>query len=262
MRPRPQRFRIPLSWLDPGRELLAIKVSADSAGKVGMVWDYLEKRGLALLGAALNVGREGAVAFGVVDATGLGLEAAREAALGIPIEGVSVEVIDAGRGFASTGGHELEVGSGRAVMASERTLLGLFRGIRELMGDDAGAAFLYYAGAMSGREWGRLLRDMGYDAGAALRVNFRSLESQGYATRVEVLEGKDRFRIEVYDLVECDLLSSYAARKGGMRTSHWFRGAVAGFLSAALGGEWEVEEVECVNEGSDKCAFEARRRPG
>jgi Predicted hydrocarbon binding protein (contains V4R domain) len=92
-------------------------------------------------------------------------------------------------------------------------------------------------------------------------VNFAVLQAHGYASSIEALRSPDgsRYRIEARDLVECDLL------KGRMRgrTSHWFRGMLAGILEASEGGEWEVEEVECVNEGSDKCAFEARRRaPG
>jgi predicted hydrocarbon binding protein len=62
-------------------------------------------------------------------------------------------------------------------------------------------------------------------------------------------------RIETRDLLECDLLKG--RRKG--KTSHWFRGMLAGILEAAEGGEWEVE---CINDGSDKCVFEARRPPG
>ncbi|MGC9077119.1 MAG: V4R domain-containing protein, partial [Conexivisphaera sp.] len=56
----------------------------------------------------------------------------------------------------------------------------------------------------------------------------------------------------------CEVLSNYV--KGRARTSHFFRGMIAGALSKIEGGEWDVEEVECVNDGSDKCAFEAKRR--
>jgi predicted hydrocarbon binding protein len=60
----------------------------------------------------------------------------------------------------------------------------------------------------------------------------------------------------VRGLVECELLRGH--RSG--RTSHWIRGMIAGILTGAEGGEWDVEEVECVNDGSDMCAFEARRK--
>ncbi|HEU16963.1 MAG TPA: hypothetical protein ENO38_04770 [Nitrososphaeria archaeon] len=67
--------------------------------------------------------------------------------------------------------------------------------------------------------------------------------------------------VEMRDLVECGILSGYVAERGGhVRTSHWFRGTIAGFLAAVRGDEWSVEEVECINDGSDKCAFDARRR--
>ncbi|MGC8613614.1 MAG: V4R domain-containing protein [Conexivisphaera sp.] len=261
-RSRSRGFRLSLQRFDPGRDLVAVKVETDSSAKMGMFFDYVDKRGLTMLGATVNRDPEGVVAFTVLDATEMGRDTALEVLRSVPLEDLRVEVVDSGvRGFASTGGHLLDAGSGRSVIASERTLRGFFRGMRELMGDDAGAAFLYYAGFVSGREWGKFLVDLGYDPGAAVKINFETLESQGYATSITVLEGEDVYRIEAHDLVECDLLSGYAAGKGGhVRTSHWFRGAVAGFLTAVRGGEWSVEEVECVNDGSDKCAFEARRK--
>ncbi|BBE42033.1 hypothetical protein NAS2_0644 [Conexivisphaera calida] len=251
-----------LHWFEPGREITAVRVEADSAAKVGALWDYLTKRGIMVLGAMLNTDSNGTRAFAILDVTDIGREPAMEMMRDAPIEDMRLEVMDPGvRGFASTGGHLLEAGSGRAVVTSERTLTGFFRGMRELLGDDAGAAFLYYAGFVSGREWGKFLMALKYDPVTAVKINFETLKSQGYATSIAVLEGEDKYRIEVRDLVECDLLSDYAAEKGGhVRTSHWFRGTIAGFLAAVRGGEWGVEEVECVNDGSDKCVFEARRK--
>ncbi|WP_269473735.1 V4R domain-containing protein [Conexivisphaera calida] len=257
-------FRLPLSWFDPGRDLVSVRVRADSAGKIGMYWYYLLQNGVAIFGTMMNVAPGGALAFAILDATGMGREELMRIMRSAPVGDVEVEVIDAGvKGFASTGGHLLEAGSGRSIVMSASGLAGLFRGMRELMGDDAGAAFLYYAGFVTGREWGKFLVDHVGDPHAAARVFVEVLKSQGLATSAEILEGEDRYRIEARDLIECEVLSDYASRKGGrMRTSHWFRGIVAGVISAVRGGEWDVEEVECVNDGSDKCAFEIRRKQG
>jgi hypothetical protein len=86
------------------------------------------------------------------------------------------------------------------------------------------------------------------------------LEARGYGTPIEVLSDPNggRYRFEVGHLIECEVLSKYVT--GRARTSNFFRGMIAGALSTIEGGEWEVEEVECINDGSDKCAFEARRK--
>ncbi|MGC8613865.1 MAG: V4R domain-containing protein [Conexivisphaera sp.] len=255
-------FRLPLSWFDPGKDLVSVRVRADSAGKIGMYWYYLLQRNISIFGTMMNVSPGGAFAYAILDATGMG----RDELVGIlrsaPIGGLDVEVIDAGvRGFASTGGHLLEAGSGRSIVLSASGLMGFFRGMRELMGDDAGAAFLYYAGFVTGKEWGKFLVDRVGNPHEAVKIFLEVLKSQGLATSAEFLEGEDHYRIEAHDLIECDVLSEYAAGKGGhMRTSHWFRGIVAGVISAVMGGEWSVEEVECINNGSDRCAFEVRRK--
>ncbi len=259
---RSQVFRIPISWFAPGRDLVAVRVRADSAAKLGMLWDYLMKDRIEIPGTMMNAIPEGVMALAILDVTEVGRDVAMGTLRSVPIGDLRIEVMNQEvREFAFTGGHLLEAGSGRSIVLSASGLMGFFRGMRELMGDDAGAAFLYYAGFVSGREWGKFLMDLGYDPGMAARINFETLKSQGYATSITVLEGEDKYRIEVHDLVECDLLSDYASSRGGhVRTSHWFRGTIAGFLAAVRGGEWSVEEVECINDGSDKCAFEARRK--
>ncbi|MGC8614161.1 MAG: V4R domain-containing protein, partial [Conexivisphaera sp.] len=137
-------------------------------------------------------------------------------------------------------------------------LLGLLLGAREYLGDSVGSAFTYYAGLFSGHESAREFTAM-FGKDQAIRLNIRTLESHGYASSIEMLVGESTYRFEVADLVECDLLRGH--RTG--RTSHWFRGVLAGMLSEATGGEWDVEEVECINDGSDKCVFNAKRKlPG
>ncbi|MDP7982639.1 MAG: hypothetical protein RAK18_05620, partial [Conexivisphaerales archaeon] len=107
-------FRLSLQRFDPGRDLVAVKVEADSSAKMGMFFDYVDKRGLTMLGATVNRDPEGVVAFTVLDATEMGRDAALEVLRSVPLEDLRVEVVDSGvRGFASTGGHLLEAGSGR-----------------------------------------------------------------------------------------------------------------------------------------------------
>ncbi|BBE42053.1 hypothetical protein NAS2_0664 [Conexivisphaera calida] len=153
------------------------------------------------------------------------------------------------------------VGAARMVLAVEATLRGLFRGSKKLLGDDAGAAFTYYAGFTSGREMGELYVRSLMDPHVALGAFAETVKSNGYAADITILEGEDRYRMEMRNLIECELLSDYAAERGGhVNASHWVRGYVAGVLSAIRGGEWDVKEIECINDGPDKCAFEARKK--
>jgi predicted hydrocarbon binding protein len=242
--------------------MVAVRVEADSPYKVAKFWEHASKVGATVLGSMMNVHHEGVTAYGILDVTGVGAEGAEETLRSAPIEGLRAEVV--GRsvmGFVGVGGHVLKEGNPRVVVMFDATLRGLFVGARRMLGDDVGAAFLYHAGLMSGREMGEVYARYGLDPRTALRAFAEAVKSNGYATDITILEGKDRYRIETRNLIECDLLSGYAAERGGhMRTSHWARGYVAGLLSTLRGGEWDVEEVECINDGSDRCAFEARRK--
>ena len=161
-------------------------------------------------------------------------------------------------GFAAVGGLVLEAAEARAVLMSARALAGLLQGPREYFGEDVGAAFVYYEGFFTGRAMGEYLSRFGREG--ALAMLPRIWEARGYGTHIEMLSDPNggRYRFEVGRLIECEVLSKYL--RGPAKTSHFFRGMIAGVLSVVEGGEWEVEEVECINDGSDRCAFDARRK--
>jgi len=248
---------VPVSWIAPGRDLVALEADV-AAGYLGVLYDGLRKAGFRVLGLMCSGEGPSLRCVGILDVTGSAADPREVASRLSAMEGLaSVRVIGGpARGFAAAGGHILEAGGVRSVVMTSRALLGLFLGAREYMGDPAGSAFAYYAGMFSGRQAAAELSGA-LGPGPALSAHLRILESHGYASRIELLGSADgsHYRIEVRDLVECDLLRG--RRRG--RTSHWFRGVLAGFLSGLEGGEWDVEEVECVNDGSDRCAFEARR---
>ncbi|MFP3138447.1 MAG: V4R domain-containing protein [Nitrososphaeria archaeon] len=250
---------LPLSWIEPGRRLGVVSAVLGSEralaslvealeGELEVIGSIRNKRGGAILWEAI-------VDLGDADPKDLGSR------LG-SIEGVgSVEVREGlVPGFASLHGGILRIAGTRSIVTTSYILLGMLLGMREFLGEEMGETALYYIGYYSGRDAARAIGGI-LGAGAIPRASFAVLQAHGYASSLEALRSPDgsRYRIEARDLVECDLL------KGRMRgrTSHWFRGMLAGILEASEGGEWEVEEVECVNDGSDKCAFEARRRaPG
>ncbi|MGC8970555.1 MAG: V4R domain-containing protein, partial [Conexivisphaera sp.] len=158
-------------------------------------------------------------------------------------------------GFASHAGYLVEAAGTRSIVMTGRAVLGMLLGAREFLGEEVGEALLYHVGYHSGREAAHQFAEL-LGPGAAPAANFSVLRSHGYASSIEALRSPDgsRYRVEARDLIECELLRG---RRSG-RTSHWIRGMIAGILAGAEGGEWDVEEVECVNDGSDRCAFEAR----
>ncbi|MGC9076651.1 MAG: V4R domain-containing protein [Conexivisphaera sp.] len=252
-------IRIPTSWAEPGRDLVAISAEV-AAGYVGMVYDAMRKAGFRVLSFMCSDGGPLLRCTGIVDATGAG-RSPEDVATALSSMGglANVRVIrDPVKGFAAAEGMILEAGGRRSIVMTSRALLGLLLGAREYLGDPVGSAFTYYAGLFSGRESAREFAAM-FSRDQAIRLNVRTLESHGYASSIEVLAGESTYRFEVADLVECDLLRGHMTG----RTSHWFRGVLAGLLSEVAGGEWDVEEVECVNDGSDRCVFSARRKfPG
>jgi len=250
--------RLPFSWIEPGRRLAAVTVEASGYSAVEEEHRAVESAGARILSTFCAPSGGSVVCESIVDLGELDPEEL-ESRLG-SIKGIESADVREGpvRGFASLPGRTLEAAGTRSILMTSRALLGMLLGMRESLKEEAGETALYYVGYYSGRGAARDHDEL-LGPGAAPRVNFAVLQAHGYASSVETMRSPDgsRYRIEARDLVECDLLKG--SRSG--RTSHWFRGMLAGILSAADGSEWEMEEVECVNDGSDKCAFEARRRP-
>ncbi|BBE42055.1 hypothetical protein [Conexivisphaera calida] len=98
-------FNLPVSRLSPGRDMVAVRVEADSPIKTGMLWDYLAKVGVTVLGAMLNTGPKGVIAYGILDVTDIGREAAEGILRSVPIEDLRVEVVERSTmGFVGTVG--------------------------------------------------------------------------------------------------------------------------------------------------------------
>jgi len=250
--------RLPFSWIEPGRRLAAVTVEASGYSAVEEEHRAVESSGARVLATMCAPSEGRVVCESIVDLGELDPEEL-ESRLG-SIKGIESADVREGAvpGFASLPGRTLEAAGTGSILMTSRALLGMLLGMREFLGEEVGETALYYIGYYSGRDAARSFGEI-LGPGAAPSVNFAVLQAHGYASSIEALRSPDgsRYRIEAHDMVECDLLKG--SRSG--RTSHWFRGMLAGILSAAEGGEWEVEEVECVNDGSDKCVFEARRRP-
>ena len=252
--------RLPFSWTEPGRRLAAVIVEASGYSAVEEEHRAIDSSGARVLSTFCAPSEGRVVCESIVDLGELDpgeLESRLRSIKGIESASAREGAVP---GFASLPGRTLEAAGTRSILMTSRALLGMLLGMREFLGEEMGETALYYIGYYSGRGAAQAHDEL-LGPGAAPRVNFAVLQAHGYASSVETMRSPDgsRYRIEARDMVKCDLLKG---RRSG-RTSHWFRGMLAGILEASEGGEWEVEEVECVNDGSDKCAFEARRRtPG
>ncbi|BBE41938.1 hypothetical protein NAS2_0549 [Conexivisphaera calida] len=251
----------------PGRRLAAasmrLRIGGDAsamASASAALYSRMAASGVRMLGFTCSFEGNCVTCVGLGDYTDASASPADIAAVLAAIPGFEDVKMYEGpvEGFAAVRGFTLEAADARAVLMSARALAGLLQGPREYLGEDAGAAFVYYEGFFAGRAMGEYLSQFGRES--ALAMMPRLWESRGYATSIETLSDPNggHYRFEVRRLVECEVLSNYV--KGPARTSHFFRGIIAGALSKIEGGEWDVEEVECVNDGSDKCAFEARRK--
>ncbi|MGC8969698.1 MAG: V4R domain-containing protein [Conexivisphaera sp.] len=257
-------FKVPLVAVEPGRRLAAVSLRVrepDLPAVASAIRSRIAAAGIRILGFACSADGDAYACVGLGDYTDAPASPAEVADWLSSIPGVlevnlHVAPVD---GFAAVGGLVLEAAGARAIVMSSRAFAGLLQGPREYLGEDAGASFVYYEGFFAGRAMGEYL--LGFGRERALAMLPRIWEARGYAPNIEMLVDRDgsRYRFEARRLIECEVLSRYV--KGRARTSHFFRGMVAGVLSTLEGGEWDVEEVECVNDGSDRCAFEARRRP-
>ena len=259
---------MPLIRIEPGRRLATVSIrlrgveegASAMAGASAVLYSRMSAWGVRMLGFTCSFEEDGVTCVGLGDYTNASASPADVAAALEKIPGVVDVKIHEGpvEGFAAVRGFVLEAADARAVLMSSRALAGLLQGPREYLGEDAGAAFVYYEGFFTGRAMGEYLSQFGRER--ALAMLPRVWEARGYGTPIDVLSDPDgkHHRFEVGRLIECEVLSKYV--RGPARTSHFFRGMIAGALSVIEGGEWDVEEVECINDGSDKCAFEARRR--
>ena len=255
--PSPLEMRLPFSWIEPGRRLAAVSAVLGSQRALDSLVEAVEGE-LEIIGS-VRVRRGGAIYWEAIVDLGDADPKDLESRLRSIDDIRSIEVREGTvRGLAvQSPGQVIESSGARAALMTSRAFRGFLLGMREFLGEEVGQTVSYYAGYYFGREAAREVREaLGPDL--PFQADLSMIRAHGYASSIEALRSPDgsRYRIEARELFECEVLRG--RRRG--RTSHWFRGLLAGVLSVAEGGEWDVEEVECVNDGSDKCAFEARRR--
>jgi len=148
----------------------------------------------------------------------------------------------------------------RAVITPDILYGNLFEEMRMRFKPALTQIFLYQLGVQAGASLAELLKDIleryKDDPINALRVLFHYGRAFGYNVmdRFEILD--DKIVLEVLDGWEAKALK----KRYTSPQCHLTRGLIEGFLKKVIGGEWDVEETECVAMGSETCKFIVRKK--
>ncbi len=153
---------------------------------------------------------------------------------------------------------ELCIHDERATIFTSAHLKGLFNGLYKKFGKGA-AIFLYHLGLDVGEFMANTYKPM-LEAGASpktlLELALQTERASGWFSKYELdVISKDEFRIKIWKNAECAFLSNVA----NVPTGNLRKGILIGYLSKLFGGEWTVNEVECVNTGSEVCLFHVKK---
>lgn len=146
----------------------------------------------------------------------------------------------------------------RAVVFTSAHLKGLFNGLYEKFKDGA-AIFLYHLGFTVGEflaNTHKSLLESGASPETLLELALQTGRAFGWFSKYELdIISKDEFRVKIWKNIECTFLSGVVNKPtGDLR-----RGILAGYTSKLFGGEWSVDEVECINSGNGNCTFHVKK---
>ncbi len=243
----------------PGRSLAHVAVQTTSAGQcMANLGKSLSKIHANVISASmLPAGTAGEVSWSLfLDITGTGqtVKAMRERFLALPgVTAVSVAASEDGLVVHSQR-FPLQLGGRRAVIIKADALNDMLDRLTEVFGSGA-AVIVDQMGEAMGRSAARyVLKELGKKFSSDhLEALIGTYGSLGYAA-VELEPGKSvdlHVVLHAKELFECEANAGRRVR----RRSVFFRAHVRGFVTGVLGLEAEVEEVQCIAEGADECAF-------
>ncbi len=257
-------LRIPTALYSPDRKLASIGITAvNEPGVLITVLEPIARRGinlLAIISSAARADAPTATVSMIIDVTGV----EKPVLMGLleEIRGndkvVDAQIYETGiDGYAADLYHEeYSVFDLRIIMLSEIMFYGFLKFLYDRFGETAGA-FLYYIGLGGGREIAKLHKSLFKDPETCLKVLSIQAHSFGYTNNLEIKKNwEDAYQFSFNNMMECSIVGGW--KKG--KTSNWFRGIAAGYLSELMGRECLAEEVKCVNDGDERCVFHVRRR--
>jgi len=148
----------------------------------------------------------------------------------------------------------------RTIIMPEILYANLFEGMRTRFKPALTQIFLYQLGIQVGASLAELLKDIleryRDDPINALRILFHFGRAFGYNVleRLKILD--DKIVLEVLDGWEAKALK----KRYTSPQCHLTRGLIEGFLNRVTGRKWDVEEMECMAMGFERCKFVVWRK--
>ncbi len=149
----------------------------------------------------------------------------------------------------------LSFGNVRAVMFCKDSLVSMWEGYLERLGEGLASTLLYWFGYFFGRCMARQVERLVSNKGepeTLQAVVSKLLRSTGWADRVEISRRKGVFTVKVYGSTECLSLSESRYKPKG---SNIMRGILAGIFSTLYGIRVAVDERGCAARGGRLCEF-------
>lgn len=146
----------------------------------------------------------------------------------------------------------------RALILRSTTLNEMMQTIRDIVGRSAGNIIIYQLGVRAGEEKIRHLKEYykEFDPRDILDIALMERCAKGWCIAEITSLNEDSYTAEIKakGLFECVQPST---QKMDHQGSHFFRGYIAGILTALWDRKISVEEVECISRGKEACIFKA-----
>lgn len=146
----------------------------------------------------------------------------------------------------------------RSLIFRSATLNGIMRTIRDIVGRDAGNIIIYQLGVRAGEDKIRHLKEYYKEFAPRDILDIALMERCVKGWCIAEIMSLDEYsytaEIRAKGLFECVQPSTQRMDRQG---SHFFRGYIAGLLTALWDRKISVEEVECMSRGKEACIFKA-----
>jgi predicted hydrocarbon binding protein len=153
--------------------------------------------------------------------------------------------------------HPLKTYHGRAIIASELTLQGIFVGLREQLKEPIASITLWNIGYSIGKRlWDAYYSFRGAAVKDVIEIFGRTRIAAGWVSDFELVEYDPvgcRAVVRVWDNIECSIVG-----RTGKAESHYIRGILAGFFTKHFDVECQAFETRCISKDDPYCEYEIK----
>jgi predicted hydrocarbon binding protein len=153
--------------------------------------------------------------------------------------------------------YPLKTYRGRAIIASEPTLQGIFVGLREQLKEPIASITLWNIGYSIGKRlWDVYYSFRGAVVKDVIEIFGRTRVAAGWVSDFELVEYDPvgyRAVVRVWDNIECNIVG-----RTGKAESHYIRGILAGFFTKHFDTECQAFETRCISKDDPYCEYEIK----